>query len=105
MSEVGRNIALGVISSGTYAITDLHNRQILRDSLTFGALNALSQQFIPYFIADKDTQSLFIDPLVASIFQGIVKMFIYEDFKFEERIMLRSIVAGVSAAALVEKII
>ena len=102
MGDISRNIALAIVSTGAYAATDLNNKDILRDSITFGVLNGLAQQLTPYFIQDKAAQQLFVDPLIASIAQGIVKMIIYQDFEFQERVMLRSIVAGISSSALIK---
>lgn len=97
-----RNILLALVSSLTYSVTQLgtDNKNIPRDSLTFGITNALSQQFIPQFVDNENLQSLFIDPVIASIFQGLVKIMIYGDTTKAEYILLKSLIAGVSGSAL-----
>lgn len=100
MSTVLRNLLLAVISTFTYAATDFDNKNILIDSPTFGVINALCQQFVPQLTTNENLQSLFIDPLVASVAQGLVKMVIYGHPFQNGKIVAKSIVAGVSASAL-----
>lgn len=95
-----KNIILAGVSSLTYAATDLNNPDIIRDSLTFGVSNGLAQEFFPQIVTNENMQSLFVDPLIASLFQGLVKSLVYGDSSKLHQVVLRSIVAGVSGSAL-----
>ena len=101
-STIIKNTLLAGVSTLTYAATQLgcSNSDIVRDSLTFGVSNGLAQEFFPKIVQNENLQSLFIDPLVASVFQGIVKMLIYGDSTKIEYVIAKSIVAGISASAL-----
>jgi len=100
--EISKNLLLAGVSTLTYATTQLgcNNKHIETDSLTFGVLNGLAQQFIPKFVDNQNFQSLFIDPLVASIAQSAVKILVYGHPQQNGIVLLKSIVAGVSASAL-----
>lgn len=95
-----KNILLAGVSSLTYAATDLNNPDIIRDSLTFGVSNGLAQEFFPQIVTNENLQSLFVDPLIASLFQGLIKSLFYGDSSKLHQVVLRSIVAGVSGSAL-----
>lgn len=101
-STITRNLILAVVSSGTYAVTQIgtQNSNIARDSFTFGATNAIMQEFVPKIVGNDNLQSLFIDPLIASIVQGLIKIVIYGDTVKTEHVLLKSIIAGVSGSAL-----
>jgi hypothetical protein len=101
-STTTKNVLLAGVSSLTYAATQLgcDNSNIIRDSVTFGVTNGLAQEFFPQLVQNENLQSLFIDPLIASLAQGFIKMLIYGDSVKLERVILKSIVAGVSASAL-----
>lgn len=100
MGDLEKNIKLAIISTLTYASTDFDNKYILTDSPTFGIINALCQQFVPQFVENENVQSLFIDPLVASVFQGLTKILVYGHPFQNGKVLAKSIVAGVSASAL-----
>lgn len=100
MSSTSKNIILGFVSTATYAATDFNDKNILVDAPTFGVINTLCQQFIPQLTTNENLQSLFIDPLVASIAQGLVKIVIYGHPFSNGKVIAKSIVAGVSASAL-----
>lgn len=97
---MNKNIILGIVSTLTYASTEFGDKNIWIDSPTFGVINALCQQFVPQLTTNENVQSLFIDPLVASVIQGLVKILVYEHPFQNGKIIAKSIVAGVSASAL-----
>lgn len=100
MSE--KNILLAGVSALTYSATQIgcNNKNIVIDSLTFGVINGVAQQITPQLVDNKDVQSLFIDPLIASIAQGIISILAYDQPFRNGSIIAKSIVAGVSASAL-----
>lgn len=97
-----KNILLAGVSTLTYATTQLgcNNKNIELDSFTFGILNGLAQQFVPELFKDQNFQSLFVDPLIASIAQSTIKILVYGHPTQNGIILSKSIVAGVSASAL-----
>lgn len=101
-SDEVKNVILAFVSSLTYAAADsgTNNQHLLRDSITFGLSNALAQEFVPKIVSDFNLQSLFIDPLIASLFQGLLKIFIYGDTAKSEMVLFKSLIAGVSGSAL-----
>lgn len=100
MSTLAKNTLLAGVSALTYSSTQLgtSNQNMLRDSISFGIFNGLAQEFVPKIVKNEDLQSLFVDPLIASVAQGLLLFFVYDNKSVYT--VSKSIVAGVSASAL-----
>jgi hypothetical protein len=101
-STFTKNIILAGVSSLTYYITQLGtgDKNIIRDSLSFGVINGLIQEITPKIVKDENFQLLFIDPFFASIAQTILILLLGTDYSKNLYIMQKAIVAGVSGSAL-----
>lgn len=89
-----KNILLAGVSSGTYFAIS----QDIDESLIFGVINGIMQEFVPKLVQDEKIQLLFIDPIISSLVNAAVKYYFYDSHVGKE--LSRGIVCGVSGSTI-----
>ena len=102
IKSIAQNVAIGLVAIPAYAVVSKNNRKILEESVTFGFINGLTQQFVPQLLDDPTVQKLFINPIIAGFTQAILKDFVFSTAS--EKALGRSIIASISAASVVNLI-
>lgn len=102
VKNVATNVGIGLLSIPIYSVVAKNNRKMLEESVTFGFVNGLTQQFMPKISDDPNIQKLFLNPVIAGFIQAILKDFVFHGQS--ERALGRSIIAAISTASIINLI-